>query len=152
MSIELTPIGGSPVRNEPDEIVAFARLNYEIVSPDEVQTAIYFSADQIEFMAPTDEEDPRSGRVEALRKRAEAYLAVAELYEIVATNIGLTTPPKQIVQTLNMSVGADFPTPDIVKHTFEKTADRYREQGLRILKMIQPITASISAGFSIDDE
>jgi hypothetical protein len=152
MSIELTPIGGSPVRNSPDEIVAFARLTYEFVQPDEVQNAIYFASDQIEFMSPTDEDDPRSGRVEAMRKRAEAYLAVAELYEIVATNISLTTPPKQLLQTNAISIGSDFPTPTEIQSSFQKTADRYREQGLRILRMIQPITASIEAGFSIDDE
>ena len=152
MSIDLTPIGGSPIHNTPDEIIAFARLTYEIVQPSEVQNAIYFASDLVEFLAPHDDTDPRSDRVEALRGRAEAYLAVAELYEIIATNIGLTSPPKQILNTLNMGIGADFPTPDIIKNVFEKTADRYREQGMRILKMIQPITSGIEAGLSIDDE
>lgn len=156
MPIDLTPLGNNVVRNNMDELLRFARLDLTIVQDYEVQDALWFAADEVAFLAPEAEpdtvEEERSDRVDPLRKRAEAYLATAELYERIATHLGTSTPPKQILTTLNISIGTDFPTNIGLLDAFSKVASKYRENGLRILKMLQPVTAAIEAGLSIDDE
>lgn len=109
MSIELTPIGGNPIRNTIEEILRFARLDLSIVQDYEVSEALEFAADEVAFISPESEEE-RSTRTEPLRKRAEAYLAAGELWGRLATHYGISTPPKQILQTLSISIGTDFPT------------------------------------------
>jgi hypothetical protein len=151
MSIDLTPIGGNPIRNTIEEILRFARLDLSVVQDWEVEDALNFAADEVAFISPESEED-RSTRTEPLRKRSEAYLATSELWSRLATQYGIGTPPKQILQTLSISIGTDFPTPTDYLSAFTRVADRYREQGLRILRMLAPVTAGIEAGYSIDDE
>jgi hypothetical protein len=150
MSIDLTPIGGNPIRNTVEEILRFARLDLSVVQDYEVEDALNFAADEVAFIAPESEED-RSTRTEPLRKRAEAYLAASELWARIATAYGIGTPARQILQTLSISIGTDFPTPTDYLSAFTRVADRYREQGLRILKQLAPVTASIEAGASIDE-
>jgi hypothetical protein len=151
MSIDLTPVGQNPIRNTVEEILRFARLDLSVVQDYEVTDALNFAADEVAWISPESEED-RSTRTEPLRKRAEAYLATSELWARLATHFGIATPPKQILQTLGISIGTDFPTQVDLLSAFTRVADRYREQGLRILKQLAPITASIEAGFGIDDE
>jgi hypothetical protein len=128
--------------NTPDEILRFARLDYSVVKVEEVDDALAFASDMVAFLSPEDD-SARSLRVNPLRKRAEAYIATAELYERVATYLHLTAPPKQVLAVLNFTLGTDFPTPDLVQKAFEKTADRYRMQGETWAQRIQPITAAI---------
>ena len=151
MAINLTPIGKNPIRNTTEEILRFARLDLTVVQDFEVTDALCFAADEVAFIAPQNDSD-RSTRTEPLRKRAEAYLATAELYERLSTFLGLSTPPKQILSTLNIQIGTDFPTQIDLLNAFSKVATKYREQGERILKRIRPITATILAGSKIEDE
>ncbi|RJR13722.1 hypothetical protein C4585_01540 [Candidatus Parcubacteria bacterium] len=151
MSIILEPNTTPSPRNTVEEIYSFARLNADIIQPSEVERSLIDAAEEIEFLSPIVADSDRSLRSEGLRKRAEANFTTASLYEIIATNVALTTPPKQILNALNLSIGADFPTPDIVQVAFEKASDRYRTEGIRLLNMIRPITASIEAGKSIDE-
>ena len=154
MSIELEPVGFTPtgnwIRNTVAEILRFARLDLSIVQDYEVNDAICFAADEVVFRSPEDD-STRSLRAEPMRKRAEANLATAELYERISTHLGISTSPKQILTTLGISIGTDFPTPTDYITAFAKVADRYRENGLRILRMLQPVTASIESGIPIDE-
>lgn len=150
MAIILTTAIGNPIRNTEDEILAFARLNTDIVQPSEVTLALEFAADQVAFIAP-DANTDRSDRSEPLRKRAEANLAASELWRRVATDLGISTPPKQILTTLNISIGTDFPTQVDLLNAFQKVAANYHDAGMQLLRMIRPITASVQAGISIDE-
>lgn len=149
MAIELTPIGQHLIRNTVEEILRFARLDLTVVQDYEVEDALIFAADEVAFIAPEAETD-RSTRTEPLRKRAEAYLATAELWERLATHFGISTPPKQILTTLNISIGTDFPTQVDLLSAFSRVATKYREQGLRILKLLRPITSIIDGGDAIE--
>lgn len=154
MAIELipfTPIGNT-IRNTPDAILRMARLDLSVVQTFEVEEALILAADEVAFDSPEDTDNARSNRSENLRKGAEAYLAVSALYEIIATHALHTTPPLRILTTLNISAGADFPTPDIILRVFQTTADRYRKRGEKLLAKIRPITATIMAGDPIEDE
>ena len=104
MTIELTPIGQNPILNSVDEILLFARLDLSIVQDTEVVLANEFATDEVEFIAPEAPTD-RSTRTEPLRKRAAANLAASELWKRLSTFLGLSTPPKQILSTLNIQIG-----------------------------------------------
>lgn len=128
--------------NNVDDILRFARLDLSVVKTEEVEDALSFASDMVEFLAPEDDSD-RSARVNPIRKRAEAYLATSELYEKIAPFLHLTAPPKQVLAVLGFTLGTDFPTPDLVQKAFEKTADRYRQLGEMWANRIQPVTATI---------
>lgn len=151
MAIELTPVGGNPILNTVDEILLFARLDLSIVQDTEVVLANEFATDEVEFIAPEAETD-RSTRTAPLRKRAAANLAASELWKRLSTFLGFSTPPKQILSTLNIQIGTDFPTQIDLLNAFGRVAKEYREEGLRILNMLKPITATIDAGTKIEDE
>jgi hypothetical protein len=150
MAIILETAIGNPIRNTEDEILSFARLTTDVVQPSELTLASAFAADQVAFVAPESNDD-RSDRSEPLRKRAEANLAASELWRRVATDLGLSTPPKQILTTLSISIGTDFPTQVDLLNAFQKVAQNYLNEGNRLLKMVRPITSTIQAGLSIDE-
>lgn len=92
--------------NTIDEIIQFARLSFEVVQPSEVQDALNFAMDIVDAESPL-EDNPRSVRLHPLRKRAEAYLATAELYDKIGPFLALTTPGKQVLTTIGISIGTD---------------------------------------------
>lgn len=156
MPVSLTPIGQNPYRNTVDEILRFVGLDLSVIQTTSVEEAIYFAADTVAFIAPEaetgSEDEARSLRTEPLRKRAEAYLAAAELYVRLSTDLGISTPPKQILSTLNIQIGTDFPTQVDLLNAFSRVAERYRSEGMRILRMIRPNVDGLEAGLSIDDD
>ena len=134
--------------NSTDEILQFARLDLDTVQSSEVEDAINFAQDVVNFHAP-ESDAPRDVRAAPLRKRAHQYLATSELYQKIAPFLGLKTPPKQTLGSPDIQIGTDFPTQIGLKESFEKAADRYWERGMAILKQIAPVVATIRAG-SID--
>ena len=135
--------------NTEDEILQFARLDLSVVTTEEVEDALAFASDFVNYLSPSDDSE-RSARVDPIRKRAESYIAVSELYERVAPFLHLTAPPKQVLAVLGFTLGTDFPTPDIVQRAFEKTADRYRTLGEQWANRIQPATAVIGTSKQLD--
>lgn len=154
MPVYMEPItitDGEGPRVTVDEVYCFARLDATLIQPSEVEKMIEFAAHQVDYISPVTKTE-RSDRADKLRKDAELRITTAELYEIIATYFAITTPPKQILSVLNLQIGADFPTPDVVQRAFERTADRYREEAKRLLAMIRPITFTIESGYDLDDE
>lgn len=131
--------------NSIDEIYAFSGLDSDTVQPSEIQTALSFASDLVVWLSPDDDSD-RSERAEPIRKRAEAYLATAELYRKLGPFLSLTTPGKQILTTLSITIGTDFPTPVDYQNAMMRAASNYESEGKRLLASIRPVTAVIEAG------
>ena len=136
--------------NSPADVLRFSKLSLEIVQDTDIEDALDQATIMVDFFSPLTD-DERSIRVHDLRALAELNLAVGQLYFILGNRFLIDAPPKQVLSSLSIQLGTDFPTPDIVSTQFMKISANYRGVGMDILKMISPVTAGIEASTPIDE-
>ena len=131
-------------RNTPDEIIRFAKLTFQMVTPAEVQDELDLAADTVEFLAPA-EDTPRSDRAEPLRKRAECLLASAGLFRKLAQWQLQSFPQKELIGTPGLQTGTDYPTAQEYYQAYLRIAEAWEVQAEKLLAKIQPVTSTIVA-------
>ena len=130
--------------NTPDELIVFSKLTFEVITPQEVETALNNAMIVVDFVSPL-EDNPRSLRAHTLRKLVEANLATASLWDVIAHRFALDLPDNRIIAALGFQVGADAPHAIDLQGALIRASTRYRDEGNRLLKGIKPILATLRA-------
>lgn len=117
------------------EVLEYSKLNLETVKIADVQSAIEQAQNEVDFRSPN-ENTSRSQRAEPLRRTCILLLATASLYTRLGPFLALSLPAKQILGTLNIQIGTDFPTPTDYESAFLTAGENYRREADRLLSMI----------------
>lgn len=131
--------------NSVEALLKFVKLTVEDFPLSDAQTALDEANALVLVYAPLEDSD-RSDRFEPIRKKAEIYLAAAEVYQQLANIFFMNSPPIRILNVLNFGAGADSPTPTELLSALRSQSDYYREQGMSLLRTCKPLTATIRAG------